>query len=179
MSAAFGEDWRSPFLFISLPAIALAVVMVFTVREPERGAAEDIQAVNLNSQTHLLTTAKAREALTTPTVVFAVLQAIPGTLPYGVVIVFLNDFLIVEKGIGDKSIASLVTYSFGVPVLLGIFIGGWLVDKYFDNYKSKVALFAAVTTFVSAFPLAAFYYFDTTDIVIGGAIALYCCLIGK
>ena len=154
--------------------------MVVTVREPDRGQAEDLEKADLvNSPPHLLSFAKAKEALSAPTIVFAVLQAIPGTLPYGVVIVFLNDFLIVEKGISDKNIASLVTYSFGVPVLVGIFVGGWLVDKHFVDYKQRVVVFAGVTTFISAFPLASFYYFDTGGIELGAAIALYCLLIGE
>jgi MFS family permease len=34
------DDWRLPFLLVSLPAILLGLLMLFTIREPARGGQE-------------------------------------------------------------------------------------------------------------------------------------------
>jgi MFS family permease len=35
-----GLDWRMPFVFVSVPAVTVAVVMACTTTDPQRGAAE-------------------------------------------------------------------------------------------------------------------------------------------
>jgi len=126
--------WRWPFVIVAVPAILCAGLMYATTEEPERGSTERaFQAGNLKSYEHpsnsetdgfLARTSRTESAqreyqaelnwekiigiASIKTNVYAIGQGLPGCLPWGMLLTFLNDYLAQEKGLAVAS-ASIST----------------------------------------------------------------------
>jgi len=173
--------WRLPFIIISVPALFCAVLVYFTVEDPERGAMEHISKKNMtergenedgialvpikshrndnDNQTHInksnnhcdhIDDNVYREdsgtvklfhknnrsifywknqleaiisLLTTPTVALSLLQGAPGCVPWGIINVFLNDYLSEDRGFSVQA-ATTILVCFSVGYTLGLVVGG-------------------------------------------------------
>eukprot|EP00514_Thraustochytrium_sp_LLF1b_P002444 CAMPEP_0184513394 /NCGR_PEP_ID=MMETSP0198_2-20121128/3398_1 /TAXON_ID=1112570 /ORGANISM="Thraustochytrium sp., Strain LLF1b" /LENGTH=516 /DNA_ID=CAMNT_0026903497 /DNA_START=234 /DNA_END=1784 /DNA_ORIENTATION=+ len=172
---AFG--WRSPFLFISIPAFVLTLLLASTTKEPLRGGMEvslseenvgfyeletEETTATLNGNQDGTTTKvkvkvevslqRLKQAFQTSTVVFILLQSLPASLPWGVIITFFNDFAAQNLGIGVEQSTSLVV-AFGLGLALGIVSAGWAADKYLEQYPIATISFCATSTLISAIPM--------------------------
>jgi MFS family permease len=231
--------WRLPFLVISVPALICAVVVYFTVKDPERGvmerafldmrnpddeeggvalvptsssanfqSAED-DDVSLEATTsprrlstsdsvssldrrklasrprnfsspnsiqndpmteaqfdsilsehyntlcskdwtiHLRSTYKL---LSTPTVLLALLQGAPGCIPWGIINVFLNDYLSENRGFTvETATTTLMLFSLGYA--LGLLLGGIGGRHLYQIDVRLPALLAGATAIMGCFPL--------------------------
>ena len=72
--------------------------------------------------------------------ILLILQAFPGTIPWGVLFAYLNDFLSQEKGLPVEQ-ATLLVSLFGIGSAVGG-IGGGLVGQY--TYKRSKRLLPIV-----------------------------------
>jgi MFS family permease len=62
--------------------------------------------------------------LSTPTLVFALLQGAPGCVPWGIVNTYLNDFLSADRGMSVEY-ATIVVSMFGLGNFFGMLVGGY------------------------------------------------------
>lgn len=152
-----GADWRNAFVIVAVPAYFLVVIMLLTVKEPPRGTKEeallDSDGNPVMAYSEKLTWKKVRLLFTTPTVVAVFIQGIPASLPWGVIIGFLNDFLIVEKDV-DREASGFVILSFGLGAVMGAIFGGWAADKLFEREQQRyLGLLMGSTTAVGAIPM--------------------------
>ncbi|CAG9464093.1 unnamed protein product [Pedinophyceae sp. YPF-701] len=119
--------WRVPFVVVGIPSVALAALMLLTVREPARGAVEpcvqEARKRGLGEYREKATAARALRCCTVPSNALCVLQGIPGSLPWGVILVYLADYLAVDKGLGVQQ-ATIVLLTFGVGGACGMLLGG-------------------------------------------------------
>lgn len=87
--------WRVPFLIVSVPTLFLAVLLVATTSEPRRGAKERVlgQVNQLDGfeYSESITCEKLKLLVSSPSVIMLLLQGLPGSLPWGVVLAFFND----------------------------------------------------------------------------------------
>jgi translation initiation factor 4G len=78
-------------------------------------------------------------------------QGFFANIPWGVIFVFLNDFLSQEKGMSVPD-ATLLVFFFGVGCALGGVLGGYWGQLTTQINRSYMPLFMAATTFLGIFP---------------------------
>ncbi len=142
--------WRLPFVLVSLPNVVLAIVALFVLQEPARGAFEKgigelVRAGYAYPKVPKLEDYAKLVSIKTNFLLF--LQGIAGTIPWGAIPYFLVEFFRRERGLSVE-LATLVFIVFGVGNILGTIIGGWLGAILYRKSKPLVPLFCSFTTAV-------------------------------
>lgn len=170
--------WRWPFVIVAVPAILCAGLMYATTEEPERGLMERaFRAESAKAYGHPATpqidgglsggsrTESAQRKYhaelnwdkiigiaSIKTNVYAIGQGLPGCLPWGMLLTFLNDYLAQEKGLAVSSATSLVL-GIGVGGALGV-IGGGIIGQYLYNRSPRLMpLFIGSCTILGTLPM--------------------------
>lgn len=147
------EGWRIAFVVIGLPGIALAILLLFTVKEPPRGYSDPPSG----------SAAKAgffeafREFGRKPTFWYTALAAaFVAFVGYGL-ISFQAPFLQRVHGIGVRDAAVLYGAPLAAVAAFGTFMGGVLIERLSPRYPSVVAwlpgagLLIAIPCYLAAF----------------------------
>lgn len=71
--------------------------------------------------------AALKEAFQTPSILLIGLQGLPGSVPWGILMAFFNDYLIADMNL-EAEAASLVIVVFGAGSLFGLIAGGFVGD---------------------------------------------------
>merc|ERR1719420_1854970 len=156
IAATIGSyDWRWPFIVIAVPSLFMAAVIFFFAEEPARGGQEDavdaiyqqtgLQYVPVFTKRHL------RSMLQNRTNLLVILQAFPGNIPWGVIIVYLHDFLIQDLGL-NKSHALMAISTLAGSAFLGILIGGYVGQALYGANSRYLGLFGGVCNVLRAVP---------------------------
>ena len=118
--------WRLPFILVALPNFFFGVLFWLTVKEPARGRMED----NLKDliEQGLVYTGRVnwkeyKHLFRIKTNLFVFLQGLPGTVPWGVFFIFLNDYYSQDKGFSVEN-ATLIVMAVGLAAIIGAFAGG-------------------------------------------------------
>jgi len=140
--------WRLPFVLVSLPNVVLAMVALFVLQEPARGAFEKgigelVRAGYAYPKVPKLEDYAKLVSIKTNFLLF--LQGIAGTIPWGAIPYFLVEFFRRERGLSVE-LATFVFVIFGVGNILGTIIGGWLGAILYKRTKLLVPLFCSFTT---------------------------------
>ncbi len=88
----------------------------------------------------------------TPSVVLIFVQGLPGCLPWGMVYVFLNDYLSSDRGMSVQA-ATLALTCFGVGGLFGQLWGGWYGQRLYNRDPCHQCVLMGATTVLSVFPM--------------------------
>jgi MFS family permease len=159
------EDWRAPFVVAAVPGFVLAALM-FLIREPKRGASENIRGH------HGAVADPVRTVLGTRTILWIILS--------GITVNFAayagNGFLVpmIQRYFGLELTAAAVTTGFivGVTGLVGLTAGGWLADRIYQRSESGRLVFGAGSLVVAGLATAA-------GLASGrGSVALFAALFG-
>jgi MFS family permease len=98
---------------------------------------------------HLRSTLKL---LSTPTVLLSLLQGAPGCVPWGIINVFLNDYLSEDRGFSVQ-MATTTLMCFSLGYTLGLVVGG-MGGRYLYQMNCRLpALLAGSTAIMGCFPL--------------------------
>lgn len=90
--------------------------------------------------------------LSTPTVVLSLLQGAPGCIPWGIINVFLNDYLSEDRGFSvETATTTLMLFSLGFT--LGLVVGGFGGRWLYQLDVRLPALLAGSTAIMGCFPL--------------------------
>ena len=151
--------WRAPFVIISLPGLAAGVLTCLYVSEPMRGQSENAVAEMLRGGggeggrvARKLDWGAFVAMLHIRSNILLILQAFPGTIPWGVLFAYLNDFLSQEKGLPVEQ-ATLLVSLFGVGSAVGG-IGGGLVGQYtYKRNKRLLPVVMALSTILGVLPM--------------------------
>lgn len=95
---------------------------------------------------------KVLKLLQTPTVLLIFIQGFPGCLPWGMIIVFLNDFLSNDKGMSVEAATAVLT-CFGIGGLFGQFFGGWFGQRLYNRDPRWQCVFMGTSTMLSVPPI--------------------------
>jgi MFS family permease len=171
--------WRLPFVLVAIPNMVLTVVIFFLLKEPHRGQMETalVQEIHIevdpdgkettkvqekstlldtevtvSAYSEKLDLAKAIKVFHIPTNLLAFAQGIPGTVPWGAIFVYLNDYLAQDKGLGTE-MATLVLTVFNVGGLLGGLVGGLLGQLIYNWKRRWLPVFMGVSTCTGAIPI--------------------------
>ncbi len=151
---AFG--WRLPFIIVAIPNFALCLLFVLTVREPGRGRTEDGLKDLIEkgvAYTGRIDWKKYRELFKIRTNLLVFLQGVPGTVPWGVFFIYLNDFYSQDKGYTIE-VATLIVMVIGGAAILGSFAGGILGNRLFNIKAKYLPLLCGSSTLLGIIPMA-------------------------
>ncbi len=118
--------WRVAFFIVGVPGLLLAFVMRFTVRDPIRGEAEgrtasDEQPTIQETLTYLWAKRSFRH--------MSFAAALTAFVGYGF-ITWAPSFLIRTYGMGTGEVGTWFGLILGIPGGIGIFLGGYLADRF-------------------------------------------------
>jgi MFS family permease len=152
------RSWQYPFYVSAFVQLIAAVMIALWVAEPIRGGKEHALQSMLKSGT------KYEQKLTLKGFIHAMhknasnwillWQGFLTSLPWGIVFVFLNDFLSQEKGFSVQQ-ATFLVMLFGVGCAIGGITGGYLGQFFMRGNRSHLPIFMGVSTFLGIFPFIA------------------------
>ena len=142
MVTAF-DSWRAPFFIAAVPGVILALFMFF-IKEPRRGAAEQVQSLTTPVDKPL------RKVLTIRTFWWLVMAG----LAFNFATYACNSFMVPMLQryflLPLEQAAMATGVIVGLTGLLGLTLGGWLADKIHQRWQSGRLLFAALSMLVAA-----------------------------
>jgi len=129
--------WRLPFIIFGIPNFVLALLFWLTIKEPRRGRSE-VALKTLIESGHAyaarINWTEYKDIFQNKTNILMFIHAIPGSVPWGVFFIYLNDFLSQQKGFTVET-ATVIVMIIGIGTLIGGLLGGIIGDKL-HNYKS-------------------------------------------
>jgi MFS family permease len=139
------EKWRNSFFCCGLLTCAAAALAYSRMLEPKRGAKE-APAAAFDAAKPLGTPKKRRRrALCVPTNLLLFIQALPNSIPWGVLSVYLIDFLSQERGYTVQS-ATMLTGLFGAGAAVGGIAGAVIGGLLYSRQKKVLPTFMGVAT---------------------------------
>jgi MFS family permease len=145
--------WRTAFLLVGVPGIALALIVRLTLREPPRGHSEAIRDVGPAPDPLTVMRAMWRLATFRHLAAAAALHAFVG---YGVT-AWNAAFLIRSHGMSVGAVGSWLA---GIAIVgggLGTFLGGYLADRLMPRDVRWSLWVPGISTLV-AVPFSVFFY---------------------
>jgi len=148
-------DWRWPFLVIAVPAAATGFLIYYFAEEPLRGGQEDgIETEALYSTQNpnampLWPSRQFKAVLHNKTNLLVILQAFPGSIPWGVIIVYMHDFLVQDLALSPHSALGCITILAG-SAFVGVLTGGFIGDHCANN--RYLAIFGGCCNIFRAIP---------------------------
>jgi MFS family permease len=159
VAKSFGS-WRAPFFLAAVPGVLVALI-VFAIREPARGAAEQTRTPPSPIDRPIW------RMLRIPTLWWITLAAIPGAFATYASGAFLVPLLQRYFGLPLQQAAVDTGIIIGVTGLVGLTLGGWIGDTIHRRYPGGRLLFGAVSLGFAA--LATWYAMSLN----GNAVALF------
>ncbi len=158
LSGMLGAEhgWRMPFYVVAVPGLLLSALFAFVAKEPRRGQHEEgLHDLLASGQVYdeRLRLRDLPQLFAVKTNLLILLQALPGTVPWGVFFVYLNDYYAHDKGFSVPD-ATLLVMGVGVAAIFGGFLGGLLGQKVLNRKTSYLPLLCAVTTILAVIPMA-------------------------
>jgi predicted MFS family arabinose efflux permease len=135
-------SWRAAFVAVGLPGIVVALLMMFTVKEPVRGAADGKEKLSEKTPSllavvrHLISRRSARHI----TAAFTL-----ASFSHGGIYVFLPALLTRQYGLSISEAGMIYGLLAGVCTALGMLFGGFVNDKMGKRDRRWFAWFPAIT----------------------------------
>ena len=148
------HGWRLPFILVAIPNFVLALIFWKWVKEPRRGQTEDSLRWLIEQgllYDRKITWQDYRRLFTIDTNRLAFVQAIFGTVPWGVFFIYLNDFYAQEKGFSVE-MATLIVMFIGLAAIIGGLAGGLIGNALYNRKARNLPLFCAVASMAGVIP---------------------------
>lgn len=151
------SDWRWPFLVIAIPTIAASATIWFCAEEPVRGGQEQgVETLSLCQQRGYqympgLSARHLRAVMQSRTNALVILQAFPGNIPWGVIIVYIHDFLVQDLGLSRHSALGAIATLAG-SAFVGVLTGGFVGETLYGGSSRRIAIFGGVCNIARAVP---------------------------
>jgi MFS family permease len=155
--------WRIALYSIGIPGILLAIILYFTVKEPVKGQSDPL---GVSDKTPKLPDV-FKTLFRSKSFVFAALGT--GFLAFGSYGTgnFMPSFLQRVHGMDIATAGYLLGLVFGVGGGLGIFLGGYLADRFGAKDMRWYLWIPMITGFTSLIPLAIALFAVNINLVIG------------
>lgn len=142
MVTAF-DSWRAPFFIAAVPGVILALFMFF-IKEPTRGAAEQVKSLTTPVEKPV------RKVLAIRTFWWLVVAG----LTFNFATYACNSFMVPMLQryflLPLEQAAMATGVIVGLTGLLGLTLGGWLADKIHQRWQTGRLLFAALSMLIAA-----------------------------
>jgi MFS family permease len=149
------KGWQYPFLVSAVLQLIVVLMIILWVAEPVRGGKEKAlqsmfqsgnkydRQLTLDGFVHAMHKNMSNSIL--------LWQGFFTSLPWGIVFVFLNDYLSQEKGFTVPE-ATFMVMLFGIGCAVGGIAGGYIGQHFMIQNRSYLPLYMAATTFLGIFP---------------------------
>ena len=137
------DSWRAPFFVAAIPGVLLALLM-FKLREPQRGAAE-VVAVNSAPIVKPI-----RTILATPTMWWLVLAGLCYNFATYANTSFMVPMLQRYFGLELTQASMSVGVIVGVTGLFALPLGGWIADRLHERVRNGRLLFGGVSLLLTS-----------------------------
>lgn len=166
------EGWRIAFVVIGLPGVLIALLLLWTVKEPPRGYSDPPDATKLEKASIGET---LKELSGKPTFWWMALgAALVAFVGYGL-FTFQIPFLIREHGLSVRDASIYYGAPLSALAAVGTFLGGYLTDKFTPRSFTAVAWVPAVGLLIAVpMYILAFFSPNPTMVFIFWAIAGVC-----
>lgn len=148
--------WRLPFIIVALPNFVLAIIFLLFVKEPQRGKTEESLKELIEegiAYTGRINWKEYKNLFKIKTNILVFLQGIPGTVPWGVFFIFLNDFYSQDKGYSVQ-MATLIVMTVGAAAIIGAFVGGLIGNKLYNIKPKYLPMLCGTSTLIGIIPMA-------------------------
>ena len=149
------KGWPHAFYVSAVLTLVSAVLVLLLVREPIRGGKEAVlQAMMKNGTSYerkLTWSGFCKTMRNSQSNMLLIWQGFFSSIPWGIVFVFLNDYLSQERGFSVPDATYLVAV-FGAGCAVGGILGGYWGQKISDWNRAYLPVFMAATTFLGIFP---------------------------
>lgn len=138
-------SWRDAFVAIGVVGLVVAVATPFMVKEPKRGGLDQVAGAPAAVPSKAPFWATVRMFFSRPALVLAALASgITQIITYGMGN-FSVLFLMREKGMGLGDVAVWYALVVAIGMSGGIFVSGWLLDRFTRKSKKAYALLPAIS----------------------------------
>ena len=123
------HQWRQPFIYYGVIGIFLGILVLFIVREPQRGATEKVVEASTGEYSGRFTFKEFRRVMTIPTVLLAFgLDTCQASVNWSFAF-WAPTYLTRYKIAPDSETAAIALLPAILGFVLGALIGGWLIDR--------------------------------------------------
>jgi MFS family permease len=154
-AGAMVQPWYHAFTVSAVVTAVLGVLCLFLVKDPVRGGTEKVLQEMIKGGARYerkLTWSAFHHMIQNNRSNFILLwQGFFSSLPWGVIFVFLNDYLSQERGFSVPDATYLVAV-FGVGCAVGGILGGYFGQFAMDMNRSYLPLFMSITTILGVLP---------------------------
>lgn len=140
--------WRAPFLLVASAGLLVSVLYGLLGREPRRGNHEPgLEALHRAGLVYeeRLRLPDLKMLLRVRTNVVSLMGALTASVPYSVIMVYLNDHLSHDRGLSVEQ-ATLIVMMIGAGGILGNILSAPIVHLLLQRAPSKLPIFCAVST---------------------------------
>ncbi|GAA0650345.1 spinster family MFS transporter [Brevundimonas lenta] len=142
-SVAAAFSWRAAFIVIGLVGLVAALALILIVKEPKRGGLDPVSATDGPARAGFWET--VRMFFSRPTLVLASLgSGVTQIVTYGLGN-FAVLFLMREKGMTLENVALWYALVVAIGMSGGIFVSGWLIDRFTRRSKRAYAMLPAIS----------------------------------
>lgn len=136
------EGWRIAFIAVGLPGVLFAIILYFTVKEPPRGYTDPPGAPKKAVPDGFGTVLK--DLMNKPTYVHVVTGAAIASFAGYAVGAFSTSFLVRTHGLTLTQAALIFSLVLGLMAALGVFLSGFLSDKWAVRYPNSLSWLPAL-----------------------------------
>lgn len=161
------HGWRLPFVLVAVPNFILAIIFLLFVKEPQRGKTEESLKELIEegiAYTGRINWKEYKNLFKIKTNILVFLQGIPGTVPWGVFFIFLNDFYSQDKGYSIQ-MATLIVMTVGAAAIIGAFVGGLIGNKLYNIKPKYLPMLCGASTLIGIIPMALLLNYNPQIIV--------------
>jgi len=150
-------DWRLPFLAVAIPTAISGVCIWRYSEEPQRGGKEDgvetLVSYQRKGYTYMpvFTSRHMRTLVQNKTNLLVTIQAFPGNIPWGVIIVYIHDFLVQDLGMSMHRALGAITTLAG-SAFAGVICGGFIGEHLYKMSVKHAIVFGGVCNTARALP---------------------------
>jgi predicted MFS family arabinose efflux permease len=159
VAAEYG--WRMAFFVLGLPGVILALLVMFTIREPKRGASDGI--THAGEAPALMTT--VRHMLGQKSLVHVFIGATLTTLVGYAGVQWWPTFVMRSHGLSMTDLSLFLALVFGVAGGLGTFLGGYIADQFSKRDMKWMPRIVTIATVVGLPFGFAIYLTDSSWVV--------------
>ena len=163
-------SWQTPFFASAVPGLLLALVILFWMREPERGASETLKATVDRSTVSGLSR--------NPAFLYATLGMAMTVFSLGGISAWVPTFFSRVGGYSVGHAAYLVGAVTAVTGLLGTATGGWLAQRWLRTDHRALYLLSAWSAALTVPPALLAFFGPRWMMVPGIAVAEFCIFLG-
>lgn len=166
--------WRMPFYVSAIPGIVIAILIIFFMKEPARGATDQLHAGEKKASTDTFFGLAKN-----PQYLFATLGMAMVVFSLGGISAWVPSFLQRVGGYSTNAAGLIVGAVTVFGGLGGTAVGGWIAQQWLKTNKRALYLISALSALLTVPPAVACFFGPRWAMVPGLTVALFFIFLGN